>query len=135
MSASVQVFGRRSHGTIHTTSWPASEERQGTKPRALCGVAEEDDRHRERDRLISERIQHVNRIKGLCAIHGICDYEPMRPDGTRRLEQSGEVFYRRFTNRRELAGYVGLRPVTSRAARRAVIRASARPAIARLVPR
>jgi transposase len=43
-------------------------------------VAEEDDRrlHRERDRLIAERGQHVNRIKGLCAIHGIYDYEPMR---------------------------------------------------------
>lgn len=148
-------------------------------------VAEEDDRrlHRERHRLISERIQHVNRIKGLCAIHGIYDYEPMRPDGTRRLEQlrtggdgrtlpprlkaeiarelqrlqlvlrmlkeidaerdaiasarlsghtnakkiqdlvklkaigpefatvlAGEVFYRPFTNRRELASYVGLTP-------------------------
>ena len=36
-------------------------------------VAEEDDRrlHRERDRLINERVQHVNRIKGLCAVHGI----------------------------------------------------------------
>src|SRR5215471_12182106 len=34
-------------------------------------VAEEDDRrlHRERGRLINERIQHVNRIKGLLAIH------------------------------------------------------------------
>jgi transposase len=32
-------------------------------------VAEEDDRrlHRERGRLINERIQHVNRIKGLLA--------------------------------------------------------------------
>jgi transposase len=36
-------------------------------------VAEEDDRrlHRERDRLINERVQHVNRIKGLCAVHGV----------------------------------------------------------------
>ncbi|RZN07892.1 hypothetical protein CWO91_25330 [Bradyrhizobium genosp. SA-3] len=44
-------------------------------------VAEEDDRrlHPERDRLIAERIQHVNRIKGLCAIHGIYNYQPMRP--------------------------------------------------------
>src|ERR1700750_1552365 len=43
-------------------------------------VAEEDDRrlHRERDRLISERIQHVNRIKALCAINGIYDYEHLR---------------------------------------------------------
>src|SRR6476620_10461183 len=35
-------------------------------------VAEEDARrlHRERDRLVSERVQHVNRIKGLCAPAG-----------------------------------------------------------------
>jgi transposase len=52
-------------------------------------VAEEDDRrlHRERNRLISERIQHVNRIKGLLAIHGIYDYEPLRRDRMQRLEQ------------------------------------------------
>src|SRR5258708_2568830 len=45
-------------------------------------VAEEDARrlHRERDRLVSERVQHVNRIKGLCALHGICDY-PRRREG------------------------------------------------------
>jgi transposase len=38
-------------------------------------ITEEDDRrlHRERDRLINERVQHVNRIKGLCAVHGIYD--------------------------------------------------------------
>src|ERR1700724_4502352 len=52
-------------------------------------VAEEDDRrlHRNRDRLISERVQHVNRIKGLCAIHGIYDYQPLRGDRVQRLEQ------------------------------------------------
>src|ERR1700738_1815369 len=52
-------------------------------------VAEEDDRrlHRERDRLISERIQHVNRIKGLLAIHGIYDYQPLRRDRMQQLEQ------------------------------------------------
>jgi transposase len=52
-------------------------------------VAEEDDRrlHRERDRMIRERVQHVNRIKGLCAVHGIYDYEPMRPNRMLRLEQ------------------------------------------------
>ena len=44
-------------------------------------VAEEDDRrlHRERDRLINERIQHGNRIKGLLAIHGIYDYPASAP--------------------------------------------------------
>jgi transposase len=51
-------------------------------------VAEEDARrlHRERGRLINERNQHVNRIKGLCAIHGIYHYEPMRRDRLARLE-------------------------------------------------
>src|SRR5262249_40664882 len=43
--------------------------------------------HRERDRLRQERVAHVNRIKGLCAIHGIYDYEPIRSDRQRRLEQ------------------------------------------------
>jgi hypothetical protein len=49
-------------------------------------VAEEDDRrlHRERDRLINERIQHVNRIKSLLAIHGIYSYEPLRRDRMQR---------------------------------------------------
>jgi transposase len=52
-------------------------------------VAEEDDRrlHRERGRLINERIQHVNRIKGLLAIHGIYDYQPLRRDRMERLER------------------------------------------------
>src|SRR6516164_5951646 len=52
-------------------------------------VAEEDDRrlHRERDRLISERVRHVNRIKGLCAVHGVYHYEPLRSDRMKRLEQ------------------------------------------------
>ena len=52
-------------------------------------MAEEDDRrlHRERDRLINERVQHVNRIKGLCAIQGIYHYQPVRSDRMKRLEQ------------------------------------------------
>jgi transposase len=52
-------------------------------------VAEEDARrlHRERDRLVSERVQHVNRIKGLCALPGIYDYNPLRPQAMARLEQ------------------------------------------------
>ncbi|MGH6802104.1 MAG: IS110 family transposase [Methyloceanibacter sp.] len=43
-------------------------------------LAEEDARrlHRERTRLIAERVAHVNRIKGLCATQGIYDYEPVR---------------------------------------------------------
>src|SRR5215468_9531104 len=52
-------------------------------------VAEEDARrlHRERDRLICERVQHINRIKGLCALHGIYDFHPLRPQAMARLEQ------------------------------------------------
>jgi transposase len=52
-------------------------------------VAEEDARrlHRERDRLVSERVQHVNRIKGLCALHGIYDYNPLRPQAMAPLDQ------------------------------------------------
>src|SRR5215472_13576455 len=52
-------------------------------------VAEEDDRrlNRERGRLIAERIQHVNRIKGLLAIHGIYDYQPLRRDRMQQLER------------------------------------------------
>ena len=50
-------------------------------------VAEEDARrlHRERDRLIRERVQHVNRIKGLLATQGIYDYQPLRRDRHDRL--------------------------------------------------
>jgi transposase len=52
-------------------------------------VVEEDDRrlHRERDRLINERIQHGNRIKGLLAIHGIYEYQPLRRDRMQQLER------------------------------------------------
>jgi transposase len=145
-------------------------------------VAEEDARrlHRERHRLVGERTQHVNRIKGLLATQGIYDYEPLRRDRRVRLAElctgdgralpprleaeigreltrlelvlemlaeieaerdalaagqarghphadkiarltafkgigpefatvlTGEVFYREFANRRQLAAYVGL---------------------------
>jgi hypothetical protein len=52
-------------------------------------VAEEDARrlHRERDRLVSERVQHVNGIKGLCALQGIYDYHPSRRHAMAQLEQ------------------------------------------------
>ena len=51
-------------------------------------VEEEDARrvHRERERLIKERIQHVNRIKGLLATQGIYGYEPMRRHRRERFE-------------------------------------------------
>lgn len=48
-------------------------------------VEQEDARrlHRERKRLVQERVQHVNRIKALCALHGIYDYQPCGPTGRR----------------------------------------------------
>ena len=51
-------------------------------------VEEEDAKrlHRERKRLVRERVQHVNRIKGLCALHGIYDYQPLRTDRKTQLE-------------------------------------------------
>lgn len=49
---------------------------------------EEDRRRigRERKTLTAERVQHVNRIKGLLFTQGIVDYEPLRQDRRTRLE-------------------------------------------------
>jgi transposase len=63
--------------------------------RAAChmvpvpSVAREDARrtHRERQRLVVERVQHVNRIKGLLATQGIDDYQPLRRDRSARLDE------------------------------------------------
>ena len=62
--------------------------------RAAChmvpvpSTAQEDARrtHRERQRLIGERVQHVNRIKGLLATQGIYHFQPLRRDRWARLE-------------------------------------------------
>jgi len=43
--------------------------------------------HRERQRLIAERVQHVNRIKGLLANQGIYDVQPLRRDRWERLDE------------------------------------------------
>jgi transposase len=56
---------------------------------------EEEDRRRfcrERQSLITERITHVNRIKGLLFAQGISGYEPLRRDRRARLEalQTGD---------------------------------------------
>ena len=51
---------------------------------------EEEDRRRicrERKVLIAERIQHVNRLKGLLFSQGITGYEPLRRDRRKRLEE------------------------------------------------
>ncbi len=51
-------------------------------------VAEEDARrpHRELNRLRKERVGHVNRIKGLLALQGVRDYQPLRKDRRGALE-------------------------------------------------
>ena len=51
---------------------------------------DEEDRRRlsrERRTLTAERVEHVNRIKGLLFAQGIFDYEPLRRDRRRRLEE------------------------------------------------
>jgi transposase len=51
---------------------------------------EEEDRRRlgrERKTLIAERVEHVNRIKGLLFSQGISGYEPLRRDRRQRLEE------------------------------------------------
>jgi transposase len=42
--------------------------------------------HRERERLLTERIEHTNRIKGLLFAQGIGDYEPQLKSRRKRLE-------------------------------------------------
>jgi transposase len=51
---------------------------------------EEEDRRRicrERKTLIAERVEHVNRIKGLLFAQGIGDYEPLKRNRRARLEE------------------------------------------------
>ena len=58
-------------------------------------LPEEEDRRRlcrERKVLIGERVQHVNRVKGLLFSQGISGYEPLRRDRRERLDtlQTGD---------------------------------------------
>src|SRR5918911_5558118 len=51
---------------------------------------DEEDRRRlcrERRTLVAERVEHVNRIKGLLFAQGISDYEPLARDRRRRLDE------------------------------------------------
>jgi len=50
--------------------------------------AEEDERRltRERGTLVTERVRHVNRIKGLLATQGVFDFEPIHKNRRQRLE-------------------------------------------------
>ena len=42
---------------------------------------------RERKTLTVERVQHVNRIKGLLFSQGVSDYEPLRRNRRQRLDE------------------------------------------------
>jgi len=51
---------------------------------------QEEDRRRlcrERKTLVAERVEHVNRIKGLLFAQGVSDYEPLGRDRRQRLEE------------------------------------------------
>ena len=51
---------------------------------------EEEDRRRlcrERKTLVAERVEHVNRIKGLLFTQGIYDYEPLKRNRRAQLEE------------------------------------------------
>jgi transposase len=62
--------------------------------RRICSMvrppspAEEDERRltRERATLVTERVRHVNRIKGLLATQGVLSFEPIRQDRRKRLD-------------------------------------------------
>ncbi len=62
-------------------------DRQACHMVRVPSVAEEDAKRptRERQRLIKERVQHVNRIKGLLATQGHYDFHPLHPDCEARL--------------------------------------------------
>jgi transposase len=70
--------------------------------RRICSMvrppspAEEDERRltRERGTLVTERVRHVNRIKGLLATQGVFGFEPIHKDRRKRLEE-----LRRWDNR------------------------------------
>jgi transposase len=69
-------------------AWKRGEPRVCAMVRAPS-AREEDERRlvRERATLVAERGEHVNRIKGLLFAQGVADYEPLRRDRRRRLEE------------------------------------------------
>lgn len=78
---------------------------------------EDEDRRRisrERKTLIAERIEHSNRIKGLLFSQGIRDYEPLRRDRRKRLDElrtgDGRALPVRIKGSMRNCGAVTLRP-------------------------
>jgi transposase len=69
-------------------AWLRGERRVCAMVRAPSVEAEDARRgSRERERLVKERTQHVNRIKALLATQGVIDFQPTRQDARERLEQ------------------------------------------------
>ncbi len=83
--------------------------------RVRAPTPEDEDRRRlcrERKTLTNERVQHVNRIKGLLFCQGISGYEPLRRNRRQRLDElkTGEthVRCRRISGHRSAASLIGL---------------------------
>jgi transposase len=69
------------------TAWSRGEPRVCVMVRPPSPEAEDRRRlGRERDRLLKERIEHTNRIKGLLVGQGIVDYDPLGKDRRERLD-------------------------------------------------
>jgi transposase len=68
--------------------WARGERRICSMVRPPSPV-EEDERRltRERGTLVTERVRHVNRIKGLLATQSVSSFEPIRKDRRKRLEE------------------------------------------------
>lgn len=80
----LQAWRRGDHHACSFVRVPSVEEEDARRP------------HRELARLTKERVGHVNRIKGLLALHGVRDYRPLRHDRRAALAELrtgyGEAF-------------------------------------------
>ena len=94
----VGAGGRRLTGSTARrwfARWRTSGANLGSCAMVKAPTPEEEDRRRlcrERKVLIVERVQHVNRVKGLLFSQGISGYEPLRRDRRERLDtlQTGD---------------------------------------------
>ena len=69
-------------------AWQRGERRVCSVVRVPTPEAEDARRlTREREALLEERVRHVNRVKSLCALQGVYDFEPLRPRAAERLER------------------------------------------------
>ena len=68
-------------------AWQRGERRVCSVVRVPTPEAEDARRlTREREALLEERVRHVNRVKSLCALQGVYDFEPLRPRAAERLD-------------------------------------------------